>query len=445
MTEHFHSVTLDRDKCKGCTNCIKRCPIEAIRVRAGKACIIEERCIDCGECIRICPNHAKIAVSDTMEVVAKFRHAIALPAPSLFGQFRQEVSPSRVLGALLEVGFDEVFEVAVAAEAVSYAFRRALKLGVARRPMISSACPAVIRLMQVRFPSLLDHIVRIKSPMEVAARLAKERALADGRFKPEEVGAFFITPCPAKVTAVKQPVGTSESAVDGVISMSLIYGEVLTRLDRGREVAPQATAAGIGWGRAGGEAMAVGRGTLLAVDGIHYVISVLEELERGRLGDVDFIEAQACVGGCVGGPLVVQNPFVARVRLRQLAEQHWDKRSVLDMDYLEDRFARGYFDMRGEILPRPVMKLDEDIDRAIVKMKLLEETLERLPGLDCGSCGSPSCRALAEDIVRQDAMETDCIFKLRERVQELAEQVVDLARKVPPAMSTESEKGGEER
>ena len=46
MDRFFHSVTLDKDKCVGCTNCIKRCPTQAIRVRGGKAQIISERCID---------------------------------------------------------------------------------------------------------------------------------------------------------------------------------------------------------------------------------------------------------------------------------------------------------------------------------------------------------------------------------------------------------------
>ena len=87
MPEYFHSVVLEEDKCCGCTNCIKRCPTEAIRVRDGKAHIITERCIDCGECIRVCPHHAKKARSDSIEEIEKFKYKIAIPAPALFGQF----------------------------------------------------------------------------------------------------------------------------------------------------------------------------------------------------------------------------------------------------------------------------------------------------------------------------------------------------------------------
>jgi Fe-S-cluster-containing hydrogenase component 2 len=97
MQGYYHSVTLDEDKCMGCTNCIKRCPTEAIRVRDGKAYIIAERCIDCGECIRICPYHAKIAVTDPLDAIDDYRYKIALPAPTLYGQFENLTSIDSVL------------------------------------------------------------------------------------------------------------------------------------------------------------------------------------------------------------------------------------------------------------------------------------------------------------------------------------------------------------
>jgi len=442
MAEYFHSVRLDHDKCKGCTNCIKRCPTEAIRVRSGKAMIIEERCIDCGECIRICPNNAKYAVTDSLSEITKFDHAVALPAPSLFGQFQPDVSPEAVLGAFLELGFTEVFEVAVAAEAVTWVFKRELVAAKGPRPLISSACPAVVRLIQVRFPSLIDHLLRVESPMEVAARVVKERAEAEGK---RNVGAFFITPCPAKMTAVRQPVGLPTSYVDGGIAISTVYGELLKLFERGTRRRVTATGAGLGWGRSGGEAMAVGGTTLLAVDGIHSVVSVLEEIERGRLRDISFVEAQACIGGCIGGPLMVQNPFVARARLRRLAEVHWQEEPVLATQWLEDAASRGVFGMPREIKPRPVMKLDAAVGRAITMMRHLEEIFDGLPGLDCGACGSPSCRAFAEDIVRGNAVESDCLFKMRLRVVELAENLLDLAKKVPPAMGVADTQEHQER
>jgi len=443
---YFHSVRLDLDKCKGCTNCIKRCPVEAIRVREGKAQIMEERCIDCGECVRVCPNHAKYVVTDGLERLQEFRYRLALPAPAFYGQFRPDVPPGAVLAALLKVGFDGVFEVAVAAEAVTLATRIYLERGMPRaaRPLISSACPAVIRLMQVRFPSLLGHIIPLETPMEIAARLGKEEKAREWGVSPHEIGAFFITPCAAKVTAAKQPEGSPVSSVDGVLSMSAMYAEVLRRLpdvDLSGEL-HRSSGMGIGWGAAGGEGRALGMGTVLAVDGIHNVVTVLEELERGTLADVDFIEAQACVGGCIGGPLAVQNPFISRVRMRRLVEEYGQRSPGVDEAEVRRRFRQGFFDMVKAIAPRPVLRLDEDVTRAIRKMDRLEKTLARLPGLDCGACGSPTCRALAEDIVREKAFETDCIFQLREHLVELAERMVQLTRIVPPALSRERAPGG---
>lgn len=226
--------------------------------------------------------------------------------------------------------------------------------------------------------------------------------------------------------------------------MSAMYAEVLRRLsdiDLNSEW-HRSSGMGIGWGIAGGEGRALGMGTVLAVDGIHHVVTLLEEVERGTLSDVDFVEAQACVGGCVGGPLTVQNPFVSKVRMRSLVEKYGNRPPGIDEEEVRRRFRRGFFDMVKAIEPRPVLRLDEEVSRAIRKMDRLEKTLARLPGLDCGACGSPTCRALAEDIVRDRAYETDCIFQLRERLEELAERMVQLTRIVPPALGRDKQGGG---
>ena len=137
MGEYFHSVTLDEEKCKGCTNCIKRCPTEAIRVRHGKARIINERCIDCGECIRICPYHAKKAITDDLSIISNYKYKIAIPAPSIYGQFKPVYSRNRILNAFYRIGFDDVYEVAMAAEYVSDATRKLLSEEGTRKHLIS--------------------------------------------------------------------------------------------------------------------------------------------------------------------------------------------------------------------------------------------------------------------------------------------------------------------
>ncbi|MDK2835746.1 MAG: hypothetical protein PWP21_523 [Thermosediminibacterales bacterium] len=438
IERNYHSVVLDREKCKGCTNCIKNCPTEAIRVRDGKAKILEDRCIDCGECIRICPQHAKLAKTDELSILNNFRYRVVIPAPSLYGQFKEYMNPEKILMGLKKMGFDEVYEVALAAENVSIAVQRYLSKKNNPKPGISSACPAVVRLIQVRFPDLIKNIVPIKAPIEIAAKKAREKIKKEKGFKDDEIGVFFITPCPAKVTSIKSPVGAKTSFINGAFSVSQIYGDLLKNIKSVKEsdldgTLQKASGLGVGWGRSGGENKALAMGNTLSVDGIHNVIEVLEEVEMGRLKDIDFIEAQACIGGCVGGALMVEKQVIARTRLRKLSETLAQNFAVDEYVVLKE-YDNNYYFMTEKIEPKHVMKLDEDIAKAIEKMELLEKTLERLPGLDCGSCGSPNCRALAEDIVRGIASENDCVFVLREKVKELAEEMLELSKRLPPAM-----------
>ncbi|MGE5549203.1 MAG: [Fe-Fe] hydrogenase large subunit C-terminal domain-containing protein [Bacteroidota bacterium] len=434
---YYHSVRLDEERCRGCTNCIKRCPTEAIRVKEGKARINTGRCIDCGECIRICENHAKRAVSDSLEIIARYKYRVALVAPSLFAQFRGDHTPGRILGALTTLGFDEIAEVAEGAEYATFAIKEALAGYKGQRPSISPACPAVVRLIEVRFPGLLDQVLRLEAPVDIAAKLCRRRLKAALGLEPPEIGIFFVTPCPAKITAAKERAAAGTGTLDGCFSMADLYGPLKKALALPGipEFALAAGGLGLGWARAGGENQAIAGQNLLAVDGIHNVSAVLEEIEMGKLADVDYLEANACVGGCVGGALTVENPFVARVKIRRLAEATGIsalKEQVLSEAPVLSR--EGFFATPVEYRPRPSLVLDRDVEAAIGKANQIEETLLTLPGLDCGACGCPTCRVLAEDIVQGEAALTDCVIKLREQLARLAGDLLNLAEKLPPAM-----------
>ena len=119
MNNYEHSVFLDVSKCIGCTTCLRHCPTEAIRIKDGHAVINEKRCIDCGECIRVCPKKAKKAKLSKLSEMDRFKYKIALPAPTLYGQFENMDDVDYILNGLLNIGFDDVFEVSTAAELVS--------------------------------------------------------------------------------------------------------------------------------------------------------------------------------------------------------------------------------------------------------------------------------------------------------------------------------------
>lgn len=435
MNRFFHSVTLDKDACVGCTNCVKRCPTEAIRVRGGKAYIIKERCIDCGECIRICPHHAKKAISDPLSCIQQYRYTIALPAPSLYGQFSNLEDTDMLLNGLLKLGFNKVFEVSKAAELVSACTRRLMGQGLIKRPVISSACPAVLRLIRVRFPELLKNVLPLHAPVEVAARLARKQAVDYTGLKPDQIGTVFISPCPAKVTAIKMPLGAGKSAIDRVVAMSEIYPLLASQmkdLEATQELSDSGRM-GMGWGTSGGEAAASLNERHLAADGIENVIRVLEALEDEKFADLDFVELNACAAGCVGGVLTVENPYLARAKLKSLA-----------------KYRPVSCNRLGNIIPRevkwdqpvayePVLALDEDLEKSMAMMNQMREIESHLYGVDCGSCGAPSCRALAEDIVRGLATEDACIYIIKDRLQNMADEMQKITHILPHTVKTEED------
>ncbi len=420
MDTYRHSVLLDREKCKGCTHCLKHCPTEAIRIREGHAVIDSSRCIDCGECIRVCPYKAKKAVYDKLSEISRFKWKIALPAPSLYGQFDNLDDIDYVLEGLSDFGFDEIYEVARAAEMVSDYTREYMKREGVKKPVISSACPVVVRLISLRFPYLCENVMKMLPPMEIAAMLAKENAVREHpELSKKDIGVCFISPCPAKVSYVKNRGEGEKSHVDCVLSMSDIYFELLGLMDRTKtpKITSKTGMIGIGWATSGGESTAVFSDKYLAADGIENVIRVLDKIENDDLPRLDFIELDACPGGCVGGVMTVENPFIAKARLQTLrrympVSRNWDfsdgQREVPESFLIKKRLEY-----------RPINRLDSDRAVSIRMMADIQRIYEGLPCLDCGSCGAPTCRAFAEDIVKGEAREEDCIVRMRETLENL--------------------------
>ena len=420
MNNYFHSVELDEEKCCGCTNCLKRCPTEAIRIHDGKAHILSERCIDCGECIRVCPHHAKRAHSNQLDEINRYKIKIAIPAPALFGQFNNLDDVDIVLTGLRAVGFDVVYEVSRAAELVSEATRKLIRENKLQKPIISSACPAVVRLIKIRFPELCDNVMPLLAPMEVAARMARREVIEMTGSPDEDIGVFFITPCAAKVTEINSPNSSEKSAVSGAIAISQLYPELTHAMDHLKVVEPIAKSGliGVGWATSGGESAAMLGEKYLAADGIENVIRVLEELEDEHIRDVDFIELNACSGGCVGGVLTVENPYVAQARIQNLRKYLPVSLNHLDEKDLDLMMWEKELEFNADSF-----RLSDDLMEAMDMMDKMEQIYETLPKLDCGSCGAPTCRAMAEDIVKGKAKETDCIHKLKEKIQSVYDQL----------------------
>lgn len=411
MTTYWHSVFLHQDKCTGCTNCMHKCPTQAIRVIQGKAKIMEERCIDCGECIKVCPFHAKDAKTDQLNDLAKYRYNVALPTIPLYGQFPTEYDMQRILNTFYRMGFNEIYDVARAADIISAYLKDHIDSAAPDiKPLISTYCPGVTRLIQIRYPNLIDNIIPIESPTEIAARQVRKLVREKTGLDDSEIGVFLIAECPAKVTSIKRPVGLDVSQVSGAISFKGLYPRLLklyeTMTGDMTEI-EQGSGKGIGWGRVGGQSYSIDMDNYIAVDGIEEVIKVLDKVDMDMLKNIDFIEGYACVTGCCGGPLNIENPFVAKSRIRK----HAKRPQIYTSEALKEKCAFENIIWTNAIEPHPILKLDKDFKKAIEMMSKIESITKLLPGLDCGACGSPTCRVLAEDVVTGRAKFEDCIVK----------------------------------
>ena len=427
-TNHIHSVQLDREQCVGCTNCIKRCPTGAIRVRDRKARIAQELCIDCGECVRICQHHAKIPVYDPLSSMDDFEYRIALPAPSLYVQFNNLDDTNIVLTALRKMGFDMVFEVGTAAEIVSEMSRHFVEEHPEMWPLISTACPSILKLIRIRFPSLIEHLLPIQPPVEIAASMARKKAMEETGLAPEKIGVFFISPCPAKVSACKDPTGVEKTDVDRVLAIRDVYVKLLPFMPQSAKEPmdlAEAGRIGIGWGVTGGEAAGLINDHYLAADGIENCIKVLSDLEDQKFSNLQFVELDACAGGCVGGVLTVENPYSAKTKMMVLRK------------YMPVSGWHG--DLPGigmwteEVEYDPVDSLGGGLMENLRRMARVEELTKHFPGIDCGACGAPSCSALAEDIIKGEAKETDCIYVLWDYVKRISGVVSEIGGAASPA------------
>ena len=419
MNTYVHSVSLDVSRCTGCTLCMKHCPTEAIRIHDGHAQINTNRCIDCGDCIRHCPNNAKKATYSKLDTVMKYKWKVALPAPTLYGQFEELDDIDYVLQGLLDIGFDDVVEVSQAAELVSAYTRLYLKTEGITKPVISSACPVVLRLISLRYPTLREHIMQLLPPVEIAAKMAREKTKREHpELKEEDICICFISPCPAKVSYVRNGFGDYKSEVDEVLSISDVYFSLINVMRRGRTPIPfsRSGMVGISWATSGGESSAIFNDKYLAADGIENVNRVLDQLDNGNISSLEFVELNACPGGCVGGVMAPENPFVAKARLQSLRRYLPVTQTFLDKNERDFIPARFFFNEVPTY--RPIQRLSENFAESLRMMSEIQKIRSELPGIDCGACGAPSCRAFAEDVVRGNAKRDGCMV---ERVRQMDE------------------------
>ena len=417
----YHALTLDEDACIGCSHCMKACPTEALRVRGGKAVLYPDRCIDCGNCFKVCPTKAIYIQQDDFDSIFNYACRVAL-VPSVFmGQFPNDVTVSRIYQILHEIGFTHVIETEATVPIYTDAKNRYAAEHPDIRPLISTYCPAIVRLIQVKFPGLVENLIPIKAPIDLTAMFIRRKLQKDEDWNREDIGIFYITPCAAKIAAVKSPVGEEKSVVDGVINMDSLFNRVFKRIkEQGKgfkEVklpVSQLSADSVLTSLTNGERRLSNTKHSYSIDEIHNVIEFLEKVENDEIEDVDFLELRACDQSCPGGILTCDNRFLMCERIfaraRKVADRERRGEQAKDHEVESERNYLNNNAKVGEIKPRSMLVLDDDITQALEKMKHINELRAKLPQKDCGVCGAPTCDALAHDIVMGEAKLGDCIF-----------------------------------
>lgn len=417
--EFYHSLAVNPEICKGCAHCIRKCPTRALRIRGGKASIRKNWCVDCAECLKACPVGAIYVEQDDFDRIFDYPCRVALVPAVFLGQFTANDSEEDIFSALYTLGFTHICPVEMTVDIIREEIAEEIASN-AGKPLISPFCPAIVRLIQTRFPDLVDNILNIRTPVETTSMLYR-RLLLDSGYTEEDIGIFYVTPCAAKAASIKGG-GEEPPTIDGILNLDSLYNKVCQILRNkdhiGRTAGqvgqiPEVSRDDMGWSGTNGESNRFA-GRCFAVDEIHNVIEFIERLElTGEIHNIDFLELRACNKSCMGGSLTPNNRFLSAERVRSLSRsrpcrtQLYERAGAENIQYIRDNIRTAQ--------PAPMTKLiyQGDIQQVLGKMDSAKRIEGMLPGIDCGACGSPTCKSLAQDIVREEAVMTNCIFMQR--------------------------------
>ncbi len=412
--EPVHYIEIDESLCSGCVVCMKACPTKAIRVINHQVARIEGVCIDCGECIRVCPKGAVKAIVTESDDLKEGRFSVVDASTAIYAQFGEDIMPNDILLGLKRMGFDYVHDQSYTNEIFNVAmelyFIESVKKPDSPLPLISPVCPVVIKLIAYLFPSLMKHIPPLIPPRDIVAREAKKRLSKKYGFKQGEVKVLHITPCPAKMISIKEPIFFGNSYLDGAIGISSIYASLKDNIQKVDEdiVLHHSGGIGLGWGMCGGETAGLNM-NCLAISGLQETIRYLEKIEMGLLKNIDYVEFRVCLEGCIGGPFTVVDKYQAKQHLQSLIRMFGVEKRI-KYQYVKNLYEKGWFFAERKQIPSEQKTLQPSISDNIERQNNIEEIMQLLPGGECGGCGSPDCRTFAEDVVDGRASLESCVY-----------------------------------
>ncbi len=375
QVSHKNSIQVREDLCSGCLSCVHVCPTGAVRVHSKRPEILNHRCVDCTACIEVCTSGA-ISVDSRDFFPSRAERGVAVVPAAVLAQFGEFASPRLLVRYLKEVGFSRILTETDYKDALREEVLRTVRRKRENRPVISPVCPAVVNLVETRFPSLIPDLIPCLSPVDALVYSTAQRPL------------LCVVPCPAQFTLLHSQYDESEVIVvaPGALYDSVEVGRPPGEINEIQDGMPRFVE---------NETPHSQRG-MLVVSGMREVVDILERIENGLVRDVQAVEPYACRYGCFGSPLCRENPALAGYRAARL-----DRDSSAGAAAVRRTVPYG---------ARQGMRLHPNLAEAVVLLSKIDEVLRTLPGKDCGLCGAPGCDALAEDIVLGRAGIADCVY-----------------------------------
>lgn len=402
-------LTLKKSNCKNCYKCIRHCPVKSIRFSGNQAHIIGNECILCGQCFVVCPQNAKEIVDDTEKVKVLLGGSdpvIVSLAPSFIANY-DGVGIASMRRALKKLGFTDVEETAIGATYVKNEYERMLR-EEDRDIIITSCCHAINLLIQKYFPKELPFLADVLSPMQAHCQDIKKRY--------PNAKTVFIGPCVAKKDEAEH--------YEGIVDAVLTYEELTKwlaseHITLEQEIDNRRESRARFFPTTGGVLKTMAQDdpkyTYMAMDGVENCIAALKEIENGGLHRC-FIEMSACIGSCVGGPVMEKYHRLPIKDYMAVAGYAGDK--DFDVVQPEGRAMRKNFELIERRMQTPPESEIAAILKQMGKMKPSDE-------LNCGTCGYNTCREKAIAIYHGKAEISMCLPYLKDKAESFSDNIVN--------------------
>ncbi|MBO5870887.1 MAG: 4Fe-4S binding protein [Clostridia bacterium] len=403
-------LTLKKSNCKNCYKCIRHCPVKAIRFSANQAHIIGNECILCGQCFVVCPQNAKEIVDETEKVKVLLQSGepvfVSL-APSFIANY-ESIGINSMRQALKKLGFYDVEETAIGATIVKTEYERMLQ-EEERDVVISSCCHSINLLIQKHYPAALEYLADVVSPMQAHCKDIKKRY--------PNAKTVFIGPCVAK----KDEAEHYEGIVDAVLTF-----EELTKwlneenIELKKEIDNDAHSRARFFPTTGGVLKTMSKDiqgySYLAIDGVDNCIAAIKDVIDGKIHKC-FIEMSACIGSCIGGPIMEKHHRSSVVKDYIAVSQYAGEKDfeVSQPRAIELKKSFEFIEQRHQ------MPSEAEIQNILRQMGKFTPAQE----LNCGSCGYNTCREKAIAIIHGKAEIFMCLPYLKDKAESFSDTIVN--------------------